>query len=80
MTPKNRNELEQVINDAIANAGILADESVASDILKALESHGCSVVPVEITEEMLDASETVDTGVVFPWRWARMLSANPFKE
>lgn len=52
-------------------------QTLAAKTLTALENAGCVVAPREATESMLDATASDDGGVLLPWRYTAMLSANP---
>lgn len=56
------------------------DRQCVTEILTAIESNGAMVVPVEMTEKMLDATELNDGSVFLPWRYTAMLNASPFKK
>ena len=93
MKPSNRTELVEVMARAINGSleGPVNNQdatrqmrqwnlalALAADALTALEQAGCAVVPVEITDEMLDATSLMDGTVMLPWRYTAMLKAGPY--
>lgn len=79
--PKNREELRDMIADAMAYSPHWPYEygDQADVVLAALDAAGVDMVPKALTDTMYDLSPYVGSYAEAQIDWSAMLSASPFK-